>query len=102
MEDLVVRIGTPADVHEVMDLAVSGSEENGFVQPSADRLLGEIWPALNRDRGLMGVVGPPSPADLAHATDCARRLHSLTYGATETAPALPLMATQATLFGAKK
>jgi hypothetical protein len=58
MEDLVVRIGTPADVHEVMDLAVSGSEENGFVQPSADRLLGEIWPALNRDRGLMGVVGP--------------------------------------------
>ena len=31
--------------------------------------------------GMMGVVGPPSPADLAHATDCARRLHSLTYGA---------------------
>ena len=52
--------------------------------------------------GLMGVVGPPSPADLAHATDCARRLHSLTYGATETAPAPPVMATQTPLFGAKK
>jgi len=52
--------------------------------------------------GLMGVVGTPSPADLAHATDCARRLHSLTYGVTETAPAPPLMATQQTMFGAKK
>ena len=52
--------------------------------------------------GMMGITGPPSPADLAHATDCARRLHSLTYGATETAPALPVMATQATLFGARK
>ena len=52
--------------------------------------------------GLMGVTGPPSPADIAHATDCARRLYSLAYGATETAPAPPVMATQATLFGAKK
>lgn len=52
--------------------------------------------------GLMGVIGPPSPADLAHATDCARRLHSLTYGATETAPAPPPMASQTPMFGAKK
>ncbi len=62
--------------------------------------------------GLMGVfttdnsgrfvAAVPSPADLAHATDCARRLHSLTYGATPTAPAPPVMATQQTLFGAKK
>ncbi len=52
--------------------------------------------------GLMGVVGPPSPADLAHATDCARRLHPITYGATPAAPALPVMATQQTMFGAKK
>ena len=52
--------------------------------------------------GLMGVVGPPSPADLAHATDCARRLHSITYGATPAAPAPPVMATQTPLFGARK
>lgn len=52
--------------------------------------------------GLMGVSGPPSPADLAHATDCARRLHSLICGATPTAPAPPVMATQTTMFGAKK
>ena len=52
--------------------------------------------------GLMGVTGSPSPADLAHATDCARRVHSLAYGATLTAPAPPVMATQTPLFGAKK
>ena len=52
--------------------------------------------------GLMSVTGPPSPADLAHATDCARRLHSITYGATPTPPAPPVMATQTTLFGARK
>lgn len=57
---------------------------------------------LEERLGLMGVVGPPSPADLAHATDCARRLHSLTYGATPTPPAPPVMATQQTMFGAKK
>jgi hypothetical protein len=65
-----------------------------------DRL--ELAFLIEERLGLMGVVGPPSPADLAHATDCARRLHSITYGATPTAPAPPLMATQTTLFGAKK
>ena len=50
----------------------------------------------------MGIVGLPSPADLAQATDSARRLQSLTYGATPTAPAPPPMAAQAPLFGAKK
>ena len=52
--------------------------------------------------GLMGVSGPPSPADFAHATDCAQRLFSNATATTETAPAPPVMATQATLFGAKK
>lgn len=61
------------------------------------------WTHLVEERlGLMGIVGLPSPADLAQATDSARRLQSLTYGATPTAPAPPPMAAQAPLFGAKK
>ena len=71
------------------------------------------WTHLLEERlGLMGILteniagrvvaAVPSPADLARATDSARRLQSLTYGATETAPSPPVMATQTTLFGARK
>jgi hypothetical protein len=59
-EALSLRVGTPDDVDEVMQLALSGSEENGFVDPSPVRLLAEIWPALNRDRGLLGVLHNPT------------------------------------------
>lgn len=75
-----------------------------------DRL--ELAFLIEERLGMMGVLtvdnfgrfvaAVPSPADLAHATDCARRLHSLTYGATPTAPAPPVMATQTPLFGARK
>jgi len=54
--DLGVRIGGPADVDKVMQLALRASSENGFVTPSPQRLLQEIWPALNLDRGLLGVI----------------------------------------------
>jgi hypothetical protein len=53
---ITVRVGTPDDVHAVMDLALMAADENGFVKPKADRLLMEIWPALNLDRGIMGVI----------------------------------------------
>jgi hypothetical protein len=59
MPDIKVRIGTPADVDEVMRLAMLGSEENGFVESDPACLLGEIWPALNRNHGIMGVIGKP-------------------------------------------
>jgi GNAT superfamily N-acetyltransferase len=55
-DDLGVRIGGPADVDKVMELALRASAENGFVTPSPQRLLHEIWPALNLDRGLLGVI----------------------------------------------
>ena len=42
-----------------MDLAISACAENGFVQPNPMKLLAEIWPALNRDRGIIGIVGIP-------------------------------------------
>lgn len=59
MSDVRVRVGTPEDVHQFMDLCLRGSEENGFVQPDPHRLLEEVWPALNRDGGLCGVIGAP-------------------------------------------
>ena len=59
MSDVHVRVGTPDDVHQFMDLCLRGSAENGFVQPDAQKLLEEVWPALNRDGGICGVIGKP-------------------------------------------
>jgi GNAT superfamily N-acetyltransferase len=39
-----------------MDLALMAVDENGFVRPKAERLLQEIWPALNLDRGIIGII----------------------------------------------
>lgn len=56
-EELIVRTATPTDVHDIMDLALAACEENGFVNPNPEKLLAEIWPALNKERGLVGVIG---------------------------------------------
>jgi hypothetical protein len=56
-DKIVVRTGTPQDVHGVMKLALMGSHENGFITPNPQKLLAEIWPALNLDRGIMGIIG---------------------------------------------
>jgi hypothetical protein len=55
-EDFGVRIGTPEDVHPMMELALQACEENGFVDPNPHKLLAEIWPALNLDHGLVGII----------------------------------------------
>jgi hypothetical protein len=55
-EDFGVRIGTPEDVHPMMELALQACEENGFVDPNPYKLLAEIWPALNLDHGLVGII----------------------------------------------
>lgn len=59
MSEVRVRVGTPDDIHQFMDLCLMGSEENGFVKPEPQKLLEEVWPALNRDGGLCGVIGQP-------------------------------------------
>lgn len=59
-KELNVRIGTPEDVDDIMNLALSACEENGFVEPNPAKLLAEIWPALNFDRGLVGIIGDPN------------------------------------------
>jgi hypothetical protein len=58
-QELSIRIATPGDVHDVMALALSACDENGFVDPNPEKLLAEIWPALNLDHGLVGVIGEP-------------------------------------------
>lgn len=59
LEELNVRIGTPDDVDNIMELALNACTENGFVDAVPARLLTEIWPALNRDHGLIGIIGEP-------------------------------------------
>lgn len=56
--ELVVRVGTPADIHDFMDLALMGSVENGFVAPRPEKILHEVWAALNLDNGITGLIGP--------------------------------------------
>jgi len=55
-EELGVRIGEPEDVHPMMEMAMKACDENGFVDPNPQKLLGEIWPALNLDNGLVGII----------------------------------------------
>lgn len=59
---LQIRLATTADMDEVMRLAVTACEENGFLNASAELLAKEIWPALCQDHGLMPVIGPPGGA----------------------------------------
>ena len=55
---LKIRIGTPADVHDVMELALMGAAENGFAEASPVKILADVWAALNRDAGIMALIGP--------------------------------------------
>jgi GNAT superfamily N-acetyltransferase len=54
-----IRVGTTDDVHRVMDLAIAGCHEGGFVRPDPRRLLEGCWPALTGEGGVMGVIGEP-------------------------------------------
>jgi hypothetical protein len=56
IENLGVRVGVPEDVHPMMGLAMQACDENGFVNPNPQKLLAEIWPALNLDNGLVGII----------------------------------------------
>jgi hypothetical protein len=58
MTELAIRLASPADLPEVMKLAIAASQENGFLDASAELLAREIWPALNQDHGLCAVIGP--------------------------------------------
>lgn len=56
-EELEVRIGTAEDVDDIMSLALSACDENGFVEPNPAKLLHEIWHGLTLEKGVVGVIG---------------------------------------------
>jgi hypothetical protein len=58
-DEIKVRIGTPEDVHSLMELAMLACDENGFVAPNPMKLLNEIYPALTLQSGIVGVIGAP-------------------------------------------
>lgn len=53
-----VRIGTPDDVHAMMNLALAACAENGLTDPNPVKLLNQIWPSLHQEHGIVGVIGP--------------------------------------------
>lgn len=60
--DLSVRVGTPEDLDGMMSLAMRATEENAFVRPDTEKLLTSLWPALNREGGIVGIIGNPGEA----------------------------------------
>jgi GNAT superfamily N-acetyltransferase len=56
-EELKIRTGTPEDIYEMMDLALMACAENGFVNPDSNKLMSELWQALNLNYGMIGIIG---------------------------------------------
>jgi hypothetical protein len=58
-ENLEIRLACTDEMTDVMSLALAGAEENGFLDASALLIAQTIWPCLNQDHGLCGVIGAP-------------------------------------------
>lgn len=58
-DTLRIRIGTTADMHDCMTLALTACEENGFLNPAPKKLAQEMWSALSLDNGIVGLIGQP-------------------------------------------
>jgi hypothetical protein len=56
-DDLKLRIGTPDDMREVMDLAIAAAKENALLTANQALLAQAVWPALNQNHGLVGCIG---------------------------------------------
>jgi hypothetical protein len=56
-DDLKLRLGTPEDMREVMDLAIAAAKENALLTANQMLLVQAIWPALNQSHGLVGCIG---------------------------------------------
>jgi len=58
-DDLKLRLGTPEDMREVMDLAIAAAKENGLLQANPVLLAQTVWPKLNLMHGMIGCIGRP-------------------------------------------
>ena len=58
-DDLKIRLGTTADMDEVMQLAIAAAAENGLLDANPVLLAKTIWPKLNLQTGLIGCIGKP-------------------------------------------
>ena len=56
-DDLKLRLGTPDDMREVMDLAIAAAKENALLTANQVLLAKAVWPALNLDHGAVGCIG---------------------------------------------
>lgn len=59
VDEITVRVGTLDDLDGMMDLALRASHENGFVNPSPQKLLEAIYPSLELKGGVVGIIGQP-------------------------------------------
>ena len=58
-DDIKVRIATPEDLPEVMEIGIAANDEVGIAKANPQKLLYEVWPLLHRQGGLIGVIGKP-------------------------------------------
>jgi hypothetical protein len=56
---IIVRVATPSDMPQIMDLSVLAAKENGFLDASAALLAKAVWGPLNQDHGIIGCIGEP-------------------------------------------
>jgi GNAT superfamily N-acetyltransferase len=57
MSEVFVREGIVADFNEVMRLSIDATRENAFVEPDIEMLQGHVYAALDKQMGLVGVIG---------------------------------------------
>lgn len=57
MTEVHVRMGTPEDLPQCMELFTKANEENGLDVMDKQKLLDVVWPSLHFDGGLVGVIG---------------------------------------------
>jgi len=58
-DEYKVRIATPDDVHQLMEMGIAANDEVGIAKANPETLLMDIWPALHLDGGIIGVIGKP-------------------------------------------